>query len=516
MPAAYGDDAHGLCPSHLDDHLRDLDRVDPSLARDLGELRHESDSSPGKLPEAWRKGAPASVAYAFLAESASAGDIEVKLNFVRRGPPGHVQSLHGRRLRLRFAAVWTYESVRDWDTVSPGSVPNDWRTRAPFNSEAIDVRENASGRDFRSFILSRPLRHAHLASEPVRPIQLVPTRPHALAPKPMAKEMVQRLEVLRTSLSDSKLAHLLPLGWGAAEIRTKPALSIPPWSPRRWHMTPCPGEGCHRTLATSSSGSSSGRTPTRPASLESHFKQALSPPEVTPEITPVTTHGHFKQAPSPPEVTPEISPEVSPEISPEVTPEISPEVTPEISPEEALSAALHALARAITAAAVEAALKAEFGAQAEPPLKPGRVSRVPVFNPQQLGSARVLMLQRLPPASARAGTHATPRTARSSGALTARSATPRTARTACSSSGALTARSATPRTARTACSSSGALTARSARTSSAERGACHWRAAEEAGAHRAAVAANDVVPTHLLGNRLRVRMPPSASPRVRV
>ena len=472
MPAAYGDDAHGLCPSHLDDHLRDLDGVDPSLARDLGELRHESDSSPGKLPEAWRKGAPASVAYAFLAESASAGDVEVKLNFVRRGPPGHVQSLHGRRLRLRFAAVWTYESVRDWDTVSPGSVPNDWRTRAPFNSEAIDVRENASGRDFRSFILSRPLRHAHLASEPVRPIQLVPTRPHALAPKPMAKEMVQRLEVLRTSLSDSKLAHLLPLGWGAAEIRTKPALSIPPWSPRRWHMTPCPGEGCHRTLAASSSGSSSGRTPTRPASLESHFKQAPSPPEVTPEITPVTTHGHFEQA------------------------LCSPEVTPEISPEEALSAALHALARAITAAAVEAALKAEFGAQAEPPLKPSRVSRVPVFNPQQLGSARVLMLQRLPPASARAGTHATPRTARSSGALTARSATPRTARTACSSSGA--------------------LTARSARTSSAERGACHWRAAEEAGAHRAAVAANDVVPTHLLGNRLRVRMPPSASPRVRV
>ena len=482
MPAAYGDDAHGLCPSHLDDHLRDLDRVDPSLARDLGELRHESDSSPGKLPEAWRKGAPASVAYAFLAESASAGDIEVKLNFVRRGPPGHVQSLHGRRLRLRFAAVWTYESVRDWDTVSPGSVPHDWRTRAPFNSEAIDVRENASGRDFRSFILSRPLRHAHLASEPVRPIQLVPTRPHALAPKPMAKEMVQRLEVLRTSLSDSKLAHLLPLGWGAAEIRTKPALPIPPWSPRRWHMTPCPGEGCHRTLATSSSSSSSsGRTPTRPASLES---------------PPVTAQGHFEQALS------------------------SPEVRPEISPEEALTAALHALARAITAAAVEAALKAEFGAQAEPPLKPGRVSRVPVFNPQQLGSgeisgrtsgelsrvpvfnpqqlgsARVLMLQRLPPASARAGTHATPRTARSSGALTARSATPRTARTACSSSGA--------------------LTARSARTSSAERGACHWRAAEEAGAHRAAVAANDVVPTHLLGRRLRVRMPPSASPRVRV
>ena len=466
MPEVHGDDAHGLCPSHLDDHLRDLDRVDPSLARDLGELRHESDSSPGKLPEAWRKGAPASVAYAFLSESASAGDIEVKLNFVRRGPPGHVQSLHGRRLRLRFAAVWTYESVRDWDTVSPGSVPHDWRTRAPFNSETIDVRENASGRDFRSFILSRPLRHAHLASEPVRPVQLVPTRPHVLAPKQMATEMAQRLEVLRTSLSDSKLAHLLPLGWGAAEIRTKPALSIPRWSdsPRRWHMTQCRGEGCHRTLATSSSSSSSssssGRTPSRPAALES---------------PPVTVRGHLGQTPSSAEVT----------------------------AEEAFRATLHALARAITAEAVEAALKTEFGAQAEPSLKPSRVSRVPIFNPQQLGSARVAMLQRLPPASARAGTHATPRTARSSGALTARSATPRTA----------------PGTARTACSSSGALTARSARTSSAERGACHWRAAEEAGAHRAAVAASDVVPTHLLlGRRLHVRMPPSAStsPRVRV
>ena len=67
-------------------------------------------ASPGR---SYRCGAHR-VEFAYLAEDAPAGARQIKVRFVTRGPKGHVNSLHGRHLRLQMHACWTVQSAEQW------------------------------------------------------------------------------------------------------------------------------------------------------------------------------------------------------------------------------------------------------------------------------------------------------------------------------------------------------------------------------------------------------------------
>jgi len=275
-PSAADHEPHGFVPSRLS---KELSEVPLELARELSEIWSEGSANAAPLPSSWSAGAPATVAYAYLSETARAGATEVKLNFVTRGPPGHVQSLHGRRLRLQFAVAWTAESVSDWDDELDGmSLSVDERDRrstwkhsdgtsnVPFNRETVEVRQHASGRDFRSFKLARPLRHTHLKSEPVRPIAVQPSRAVLLKAERATEQLRRQLRSPLFSLPapvQRELSRLLPDGFmegmhtetgeaagvtpaaeRSVELRTRisvPVLdSTPPVLHRRWKMTPRP------------------------------------------------------------------------------------------------------------------------------------------------------------------------------------------------------------------------------------------------------------------------------------
>jgi hypothetical protein len=117
MPAAEEPpEAHGFVPSIIDAEEQERFRgLEAQAVHEFTEICSKHDDRPGAIPRGWQEPGQAIVAQCFLAEDAPAGATEVKLAFVRRGPGQHVQSLHGRRLRLQFASTWTTESICAWD-----------------------------------------------------------------------------------------------------------------------------------------------------------------------------------------------------------------------------------------------------------------------------------------------------------------------------------------------------------------------------------------------------------------
>lgn len=150
--ASGSDSPRGFVPARIDTTLaKKLAGLPIETVHEIIEYSNATNFEPGELPGPWLDG-PAAVSQCFLSEDTPAGATTVKLNFVTRGPPGHVQSLHGRRLRLQFASAWTPQSISAWDDEFDAmnlnsherSACSTWTEtlctrRRPFNFEAVEV-----------------------------------------------------------------------------------------------------------------------------------------------------------------------------------------------------------------------------------------------------------------------------------------------------------------------------------------------------------------------------------------